>query len=155
MWDESRVIAHFQSTHHTGRTAPPGTQEKWRRSGCGHHNEGRIGYLWDPDTKSCCSVLSLSSKDVWISCVVYPDMSLNAVLMHCWDKAPRGAQPEINATWTRSDMLPQAVATTASLHHELGVSFSTCDYHIHPDPHCLRGRSDHVVDSVVSLHAEG
>lgn len=42
-----------------------------------------------------------------------------------------------------------------SLHHELGVALSACDDHIHPDPHGLRRGGDHVVDPVVSLHAEG
>ena len=41
------------------------------------------------------------------------------------------------------------------LHHELSVSFCSGDDHIHPDPHGLRRRSYHVVDSVMSLHTEG
>ena len=50
-------------------------------------------------------------------------------------------------------MYPAAISP--SLHHELGVSLSSCDDYIHPDPHGLRRGSDHVVDPVVSLNTEG
>lgn len=42
-----------------------------------------------------------------------------------------------------------------SLHHELGVSLRPRDNDIHPNPHGLGRGGDHVVDPVVSLHAEG
>lgn len=42
-----------------------------------------------------------------------------------------------------------------SLHHELGVSLRPRDNDIHPNPHGLGRGRDHVVDPVVSLHAEG
>lgn len=44
---------------------------------------------------------------------------------------------------------------TGFLHHELGVALSASDYHIHPDPHGFGRGSNHVINSVVSLHAEG
>ena len=52
-------------------------------------------------------------------------------------------------------MLAYHATTTPSLHHELGVSFSTSDNYIHPDPHGLRRGRDHVVDSVMSFNTEG
>lgn len=72
-------------------------------------------------------------------------------------KSPRikeGIENTFNATNSHG-MLEHCAAVTPLLHHELGVSLSTCDDHIHPDPHGLRGRSNHVVDSVVSLYTEG
>lgn len=44
---------------------------------------------------------------------------------------------------------------TSFLYHELGVALSTSDNHIHPDPHGFGRGSDHVINSVVSLHTEG
>lgn len=52
-------------------------------------------------------------------------------------------------------MLAYHAAITSSLHHEMGVSLSTCDDYIHPDPHGLRRGSNHVVDPVMSLNTEG
>lgn len=44
---------------------------------------------------------------------------------------------------------------TYFLHHELGVALSTSNNHIHPDPHGFGRGSDHIINSVVSLYAEG
>lgn len=44
---------------------------------------------------------------------------------------------------------------TYFLHHELGVAFSTSNNHVHPDPHGFRRGSDHIINPVVSLYAEG
>lgn len=44
---------------------------------------------------------------------------------------------------------------TYFLHHELGVALSTSNNHVHPDPHGFRRGSDHIINSVVSLYAEG
>lgn len=41
------------------------------------------------------------------------------------------------------------------LHHEMHVSLSTRNNHIHPDTHGLGRRSHHVVNPIVGLHAEG
>lgn len=57
----------------------------------------------------------------------------------------------LKATMSRNTLAYPA----PSLHHELGVSLSACDDHIHPDPHGLRRGSNHVVDSVMSLYTEG
>lgn len=56
---------------------------------------------------------------------------------------------------TRQNLVQQKPSLAGmSLHHELGVSFSTGDDHVHPDPHGLRRGGDHVVDPIVSLHTE-
>lgn len=44
---------------------------------------------------------------------------------------------------------------TRFLHHELCVALSTGDNHIHPDPHGFGRGSNHIINSVVSLHTEG
>lgn len=41
------------------------------------------------------------------------------------------------------------------LKQELGVTFSSRHYDVHPDPHGLRRRCYHVEDSVPGFHTEG
>lgn len=44
---------------------------------------------------------------------------------------------------------------TCFLHHELGVALSASDNHIHPDPHGFGRGGNHIINSVMSLYAEG
>ena len=69
----------------------------------------------------------------------------------------REQRPEPLLVWHNVYQRNEAARTPICwyrLHHEMHVSFSTCDNNIHPDAHGLGGRSHHVVHPIVGLHAE-